>query len=364
MTRFKISKTKLGRWPLAGLVLALLSVGTSAQATFSWTQVPNDGTHYTQSGPALTEVYSDPCSPNGGLEQIHMFAIKDDGYLWEDIGNPGSSMPEYEGPWSWAGWQNNIDADTSCNNGPCQFSGSNPSATAFTLVTSLGQYWSDQIAVVARNTTTDVAYINLFIGDPDECEDRDWLGWSPIPGTWVNDVAVTFWYPYIYVFGEGSNGMMFMTRINGSAFGPNWTTPVAIPNGWFNAGAAAVVVDSNIFVVGRSTDNNYYWSSSTDGASFSSWVELPPYGFQSAPAISGWSGGHLDVSGIATFSALFHATTDNYGQTWTSFSQVDSSETRYPPASFSFYGNWGVTRMAQTEGYYPQYGTVWEGDGP
>jgi hypothetical protein len=360
MLRLNRSTMVRERWPIGGLVLALLSAGTSARAAFSWSEVPNDGTHFTQSGPALVRALSDspprpfdcgPYAPPPGLEQLHVFAIKDDGKLWEDIGSPSS-------PWSWAGWQNG-DLSTNCNANACDFTGSNPSATQFTYTS---QGWTNQLAVVARNTSTQVAWANIFIGDPTECYDRDWLGWQAIPGLFVNDIAVTFFSPYLYVFGEGQNGMMYTTHVDVNSY-PNWTTPAAIPNGWFSGGAAATVVDGKLFVVGRASDNNYYWSQSSDGTNFTAWGELPAFGFQTAPAISGWSGGHLDVSGIVgAYQELYHSTSDNYGLTWTGFSQLDNSLTHYPPASFSY--TTGGTYMAQTEGYYASMGAVWVGDGP
>ena len=342
MTRLDARKTRLRRWPLVGLVLALLLSGASARAVFSaWHKISN-GTHLTASGSALLSI--DDQFDHG----LHVFAIKDDQEVWQNTGTKTDSKG-----WMWGGWNS---LDTTCNGVTCQFGGSRPSATEFT-----SNFLVDQLAVTARNTTTQVVWVNLFLGDPSG-NGRGWTGWQWIPNAWYpTDVAIIFYSHWLYVFGQGGNGMEFVTKNDVAAgWSPNnWTTPVTIANGWPTSGAAATVEDGAIFLVVRGgSDNNYWWTWSGDGTAWEAWLEIPGPGFQSAPAVSSWPGGHVEVSGMDSGGHLLRTVTDNYAQTWSAYSPVNSATSAFPPAAFS--PGTGVTRMAETQGD----STVYESDGP
>jgi hypothetical protein len=164
--------------------------------------------------------------------------------------------------------------------------------------------------------------------------------------------------------GIGTDGKMYWTSYDMyDPYSPGgWTTPLPIPNGLFKSGVAATVLNGVVYAAALGLDNNYYWSWSA-GSAFQPWSAIPPNMYMySQPALSSWAGGHLDIAGLDGAAHVAHATSDNYGQTWTYYSDVGLDPYIYSPASFS--PAVGVIRMAATNSGRPPLGTIYEGDGP
>lgn len=315
---------KIQRRILAGLVCASVAFGARAYATFAPFAMVPGGT--VQQGPA-----ADMRDPNS----IDLFGVMSDNQVWNNFGfNLGGS-------WQFTGW---VSLGGACNGSVCNFHGSRPSSTVFTQ-----NGIANNFAVTARQGAAE--WINpCLIADPDGTK-CTFQGWSQLPGQYNSDVAIVFLAPSLFIYGEGLDARMYQSHNNVSLgySASNWTAPVAQSTGLLSSPVGATVLDGNVFVVVRGNDNaNYYLNRSSDGINFvfSAWPEIPGPQFITGPALSSWSGGHLEIFGIQWGGQVMHATSNDSGAHWTTYSQVGTNITAYPPAAFS--PQIGVTHLFET----------------
>jgi hypothetical protein len=170
-------------------------------------------------------------------------------------------------------------------------------------------------------------------------------GWTQIPGLVVaNDLAVVYSAPYLYTFAIVSapagtaNGYWTRNDVSSGFNSANWSSWSLIPNGVLIAAPAATVLDGSIYVAGAGTDSHYYITHSTNGSSWSSWAQVAPGNstqFNSAPALTSWSGGHLQVFGAVSHSGAnecWSNISSNSGATWGTYTSAGGNLIGAPAA--------------------------------
>jgi hypothetical protein len=151
--------------------------------------------------------------------------------------------------------------------------------------------------------------------------------WNAIPSpiTMSDDPAIVYKAPYLYVFArEYFSARVYWARNDvGASYSPAGWTGWTVLSDATSAAPAAAVVDGVLTVVVRGSDNRFYTAKSSDGQTYGKWQTIGTTTFASSPAISGWTGGHLDVSGTATGTGeALVATSTNGGSSWSAFQSI------------------------------------------
>jgi hypothetical protein len=295
---------------LSGLVLSTGLIGCAADAGQSedtavslgadlakgWKQVPVNGAP----GGTFT---SDPSVAIRGPDQVDLFARGTDNAVWENY----AFTYDHWTTWTWLGWTP-LDGVVL----------GKPSVSTW----GIGQ--DDSLIVAGRDSS---GRIEARVWKLGQSVHGSWSSWSPVSDkTWTGEPAVTFQYPYFFVFAKGDDNGLYWSRnavLNG-AFDPDgwsaWSAPV--PNGVLSSDAAVATSNGALYVAARDANNLYRLAKSTDkGATWTDWSSVPSsLTFASAPALTISPDGRLDIFGTADGNGeLWNATSADGGISWTAF---------------------------------------------
>ena len=270
-----------------------------------WTRVPTTGL---PNGGVLS---SDPGVAMDSAK-LAVFARGYDGALWQTTGT-GSDAGS---AWTWAEW-------TPLGTPPGGFLLGMVSATT-------ADSGSVRVAVTGRGGTTGSheAFVRVY-SVASEADTGSWSPWSRVNDESLDqDPAITFQYPYLFVFAPGADHQFYFSKNDISAgFDPDgWSKWSLIPDQFFATSAAAAASNAAWqFVVASQGDGYYYLSrSKTNGNDWMGWDVIPSGAltFQSQPALALTPNGQLVVCGTNLSSGVWCSVSEDNGASWGQFQWV------------------------------------------
>jgi hypothetical protein len=183
-----------------------------------------------------------------------------------------------------------------------------------------------------------------------------WDGWKVIPGggPFQSAPAIVYARPYVYVFAQKNDSLIYWTRNDVSSVysSANWSPWATIPTGILTSAPAAIALGSSVLVAARGGDNAF-WFNLFDGSNWNGWAPVPGGAFKSEPAISQWgSGAHLDFWGQGLDNSIWVSSWD---LTWAGYSagpwnQVPNGTLSTAPAAYSLRVGQAAVVAASSDG--------------
>jgi CubicO group peptidase (beta-lactamase class C family) len=148
--------------------------------------------------------------------------------------------------------------------------------------------------------------------------------------------AVTFAGNKAFLFARKHTGAMVRVRGTAFAFGYSWEGPVEFPAAVFTSGLAAAASSSGqrIVVMGRGTDNQLWWCSSSDGGD--TWQGWRAIGgtFLSGPALTMSSNGNvLHAFATGTDQRIWRCRSLDGGESWAACEPIGQGVFTSAPAA-------------------------------